>query len=158
MSPAQAWEPAVVAVRCDPLAAGLNRYRRQIGVGDEVTLGARLSAEADKNVPMPFPGGYPDIVWLCAKLGNSVQSLLEWRGSLEDFGKRHNSYEPRKDEIGHPERSVRCHASVQPPTHGRVLRKFTEDPFAIKYGLLSLGCPDSDPFPHDKLEDVMKKM
>ena len=41
---------------------------------------------------------------------------------------------------------------------GRVLRKFTEDPFAIKYGLLSLGCPDSDPFPHDKLEDVMKKM
>ncbi|HRH88629.1 MAG TPA: hypothetical protein PLO41_17425 [Rubrivivax sp.] len=45
VAPAQALEAAEIPVGGDPFAAGFDGHRRQIGVGDEVALGAGIGAQ-----------------------------------------------------------------------------------------------------------------
>ena len=56
MPPPQAGEAAVVAVGRDPLAAGLDRERGEVGVSHEVALRVGLAAEAREERPVSGPG------------------------------------------------------------------------------------------------------
>ena len=106
MPPAEAAEPAVIAIGRHPLAARLDRKRSEVGVGDQIALRTALATQALEDVPMPLPGPDEDAVRLRAQRRGELQRQVEWCGRLEDPRVRDDPHEAAQHELGEPERRV----------------------------------------------------
>lgn len=83
-SPAQAREAGVVAVRGDPLGAGLDGQGREPGVLDEVAGNLGAPAEIVKNAPVPGCGLNHLAVGLFQQHVGEGEGVREAAGASED--------------------------------------------------------------------------
>ena len=114
MPEAQAREAAVVAVRGDPLAAGLDRECGEVGIGDEVAAAAGLGAEAGEDLPVPGSRREQGCVRLRSKRLAERDCLWQRRRLLEDRRMGDDPEEPAQDEIGDPVRLLGGDGPLQP--------------------------------------------
>jgi hypothetical protein len=99
MPPAESWEPAVVTVRRDPLAARLDSQSRQISIGDKVAFDACRPAKPCEDLPMPSAWSYDDAIGLAAHFRSKAKRVFPSRRQPEDPRMGHNPEEPGQDQV-----------------------------------------------------------
>src|SRR5687767_14755694 len=95
-------ETAVVAVRGDPFASGLDREGGEIRVGNEIAAGAGLRAEVGEDRPVARARCEDGSVRLGAKHLAEVERLRERCRPREHLRVRDDSYETAEHELGDP--------------------------------------------------------
>jgi len=121
MPPAESWEPAVVAVRRDPLAARFDSQSCQISIGDEVAFDACRPAKLCEDLPMPSARSYEDAIGLTAHFRSKAKRVFQSARRLENPRMGHNPEEPGQDQVRHSVSLVRTDALLQPTAVGNVL-------------------------------------
>jgi hypothetical protein len=99
MPPAEAWEPAVVTVGCNPLAARLDRQGGQKCVCNEVAGGARDRTEVNENLPVPIAWSDQDGVRLIAQELAKLERAPEWRRRMKNLWVRNDPQETAQNKV-----------------------------------------------------------
>lgn len=106
MAPAKAREAAEIAIGGDPLAAGLDRQRREIGIRHQVALGAGAQTEALEDLPVTRAGRDDHGGRLGTERGGELEGTFDGRRRREDARVRRHPDEPAQDELREPDRLV----------------------------------------------------
>ena len=80
MTPAQALEAGVVAIRGDPLATGFDRQGSEVGVGDQWAARPALATQTGKDVPVTDARADDDAVGPVEECGSEGERFVEFRG------------------------------------------------------------------------------
>jgi hypothetical protein len=114
--PLQARKPTEVTIRCNPLRAALNRHRRDVGVGDQISLRRRRLTQSHEDLPAMWPRCDRDTVWLPAKLFREPDRIGPRARHLEHSRMRDDPQEPAHYEIAEPVGRVRFDLRLEPRT------------------------------------------
>ena len=100
MPPAQTVEAAEVAVRGDPLAAGFDGERSEVGIRDEIALRAGVDAQSLEDLPVSRTRGQQNGIRLHSKRIGEGEGSLDRRGRREHARVGGDADEPAQNELG----------------------------------------------------------
>lgn len=95
-----------------------------ISVGDQVTLGASLLAQAYKDLPVSWTGCDMNIIGPRSKLGNNLERFSQGSRGFDDSGVSYDPKESSEHKIGHPKGLVGGDAGFHPLAKCLVLGEF----------------------------------
>ena len=121
--PTKSGEPTEVPVGRDPLAARFDRDRREIRVGHEIALYARIEAQPPEEVPMTRTGFDPYAIRLVAQLLGERECIGGPAWALEYLGMRHHPNEAAQDKIGNSICLVAVDETLKPLPIGGMVRR-----------------------------------
>jgi hypothetical protein len=102
VTPPQAREASVVAVRGDPLRASLNCKRRKIGVANEIALRARHLAQSREDFPVALAWSNRDARRLFTQLTHVLKGLVKLGWFSENLGVGEDADDAAQDQLRNP--------------------------------------------------------
>ena len=115
MSPAQAGEPSVIAVRSNPFHAGFDCEGGKISVGHESAFCACRPAQAIKNLPVPLARRNKKAGIMPPQLACIIERAFDRCRVGIDSRVRDNPDEPGQSQFRDSEALARIHRVFKPP-------------------------------------------